>query len=309
MTISAKYVLHGIVNGANFVSLIENSRVSPECEVLLSTPAGLPYPMNATIPSVKPLVTFETEQLATLLGLGGTNGVHLIDLSAGNTDIYFKKTKNLSTREPDASPVHQRYRAAMACLSVDRITAGDKRPARAFCTLYAIYNGAAVPLVYTGSVALAGTPASADRWFQGPVKITDTIPTTVTIAGVQESTIDFQRRVVIGTGDGEQYATHAYEQETSPILSAAGFDMILPTIGSGVELTDGKWYLRRYKKTGPYADGDAQHILIDLGSALATVEEATGGGNQDAMTRLRVTALTSNPAADPLTITTGSMIT
>lgn len=308
MSISAKYVLHGIVSGANLLSQIDNCRVSPECEVLLSTPAGLPFPMNASVVRVAPMVTFETEQLATLLALGGTNGVHLIDLSAGNVDLYFKKTKNLSTRETDASAVHQRYRAAMACLSVDRITAGDSRPARAFCTLYAIYNGSANPFVYTGSVALAGTPSAPDRWFVGKTTITDTVPTTLTIAGVQETNIDFQRRVKVDKGDGELFPTHAFEQESMPIITVGGFDMRLPDIANGVELTDGKFYLRRYKKTGPYADGDSQHILIDTGPGLATIEEATGGGNQDAMTRVRVTPVTSTVTTHPLAITLATTI-
>lgn len=308
MSIATKYVLHGIVSGANFLSQIDNCRVSPEAEILLSTPAGVPYPMNASVVRVVPMATFETEQLSTLLGLGGNSGVNLIDLSAGNVDLYWKRTKDLASREPDASLLHLRYRAAMACLSVDRITAGDKRPARAFCTLYCLYNGSAVPMTFTGTVALAGTPAAADRWLAGPAEITDGVPATVDIGGVQELTVDFQRQVKVDGSAGELYATHAFQQQSSPILTIAGFDMLLPTIGSAVELTDAKAYLRRSDKTAPYADAATEHILIDAGVSLATVDEETGGGNQDGQSRLRITPITSDGTVSPLAITVGSAI-
>lgn len=309
MSIASKFVLHGIVSGANFLTQIDNCRVSPEAEILLSMPAGVPYPMNASVIRVVPMATFETEQLATLLGLGGNNGVNLIDLSAGNVDLYWKKTKNLASREADASLVHSRYRAAMACLSVDRITAGDKRPARASCTLYCLYNGSAVPMTFTGSVALSGTPAAADRWLAGPAEITDTFPTTIDVAGLQELTVDFQRRVKIDGSAGELYATHAFQQETSPIITVSGFDQLLPSIGNGVELTDAKAYLRRSDKTAPYAAAATEHILIDAGVAIATIDEETGGGNQDAQSKLRITPITSDGTVSPLAITLSSAIT
>lgn len=310
MSVSSKYVLHGLLSGANFISQIENARVSPDVEMLIDHPSGLDYPMNMANIRTFPIITFETTQLLTLLGLGGSNGVTLIDLSAGNVDLFFKATTNKASRVADATTSHQRYRAAAAALSVDRISASQGAPARAFCTLYCIYNGSTNPLVATGSVALSGTPTAADRWTLGPTTITDTVPAAVTIAGLQDWTLDYQRQVEPGYGDGDQFPTHLFQRSLSPVITCRGFDMLMPTLSSvGIELSDVTSYLRRSDTTGPKSNATTEHIKIVADSGVAIIDEVSGSGNDAGMTAIRIPCATTSASANPITITTGSAIT
>lgn len=310
MSIGTKFVLHGIVSGASTISQIENCRVNPGANIMLGTPAGLPFPLNAFNTRIVPEITFDTGQLITLVGLGGTNGVHYIDLSAANVDLHFKATTNLSTRTADASLAHQRYRAAMAALGIDRITAGDQTPAKASCRIVCIYNGSAVPLVAAGSLALAGTPTFAEQYLAGPCSITYAGPTTTTISGVQDFTLDFGRKIVTAGGDGELYATHSFQETIEPVITIRAPDMGLPTIGvGGILLTAFTCYLRRSGEVGPVANATASHFKISGTTAIVTVDDANGGNNDGGMTTYRITPVGANSTTNPITITPSSAIT
>lgn len=311
MSVSTQYVLHGVLNSSSFLSQISNARVLSGLEYLIGQPAGLPNPMFVANIGALPQFSFDTTQLTTLCGLGGTSGYHLIDLSAANTDLYFKKTANLSTRVADATTEHIRMRAAMACLSIDRISAGHRTEASASCTLSALYNGSALPLVPTGSVALSGTPSSAVHWIAGKVTLTDTAgsPVTTTVAGVQDITIEFNRQAKIAGGEGEQYATHGYEQSVNPIITVKCLDTLWATIGAnGTALGGFSVYLRKCSTTGPVATGTAQHIRFYGTAGIVAVDETASGGNEPGMTTLRITPVAASASADAMTIDTASTI-
>jgi len=309
MAIGTKFVLHALVSGANTISEIENCRVNPQANIILGTPAGLPFPLNAFNTRTAPEITFDTGQLITLSGLGGVNGVHYIDLSGGNVDLHFKKTTNLGTRVADASAEHQRYRAAMSALSIERITAGDQTPARASCRLVCVYNGSAVPLVATGSLALVGTPTFAEQYLAGPCSVTYAGPTTTTIAGVQDITLDFGRRIVTQGGDGEFYPTHSFQAEINPVITIRAPDMGLPIVGvTGLLLTAFNCYLRRSAEIGPVANGTSSHYKISGTTAILTIDDASGGNNDDGMTTYRITPVGANSTTNPITITPSTTI-
>src|SRR5688572_2076696 len=149
MAVSTVHVLHGIHNGSTFLSQIVNARPITDNQLLVAQSAGLPFPLFVGTMAGNPAVPFETTQLKTVLDLSGALE-SIVDLSANNTDLLFKKVQDLGRRVADASAAHMRFRMSQAFLVLDRITAGHNSEAVASCRLGTTYDGSNNPLVPAG---------------------------------------------------------------------------------------------------------------------------------------------------------------
>jgi hypothetical protein len=304
MSVSTIYVLHGIQNSSTFISQINSARPSPQLELLIAEAAGLPFPLFAGTMAANPETPFETPQVKTILDLTGALS-SIVDLSGANTDLYFKKVQDLGRRVADATTVHLRFRMAQAFLALDRITAGHKTPAVASCRLGTTYDGTNKPIVPAGSLALAGTPTAAQHFYAGPVWLN-----TVSLPGVQETTFDFQRQLLLIGGDGELYNTFAAMMIYRADITIRCTEHAWQTYGlDGTALTAGSFYLRKGIATGRDADGSATHIKFAATAGLITVDESSGGGNEASLTTYRVTCVGADAATEPITVNTAVAIT
>src|SRR5688572_9756153 len=107
MAVNTVHVLHGIQNGATFISQIPNARPMTDAQLLVAGSAGLPYPLFVSTMALNPAVPFDTTQLKTVLDLTGAL-TSIVDLSGANTDLYFKKVADLGRRTANASAAHLR---------------------------------------------------------------------------------------------------------------------------------------------------------------------------------------------------------
>lgn len=304
MAVGTAYVLHGIVNSSTFLSQITNARAVPDVQVMLAEASGLPFPLFVSNSGQNPAVPFDTTQVKTVLDLTGAMS-SIADLSAANTDLLFKKLDDLDRRIADATAEHIRCRMSQAFLVLDQISAGHNSDAVASCRLGTTYDGSNAPLVAAGSVALSGTPTSAEHFRAGPVSIN-----TVALGGVQDVTIAFNRQVIEVGGDGELYNTFAACGYYSPVVTIRTLTSALPTYGlNGTALTALSVYLRKRTTTGNVADGTAQHIKFSATSGLISIDEQSGGGNQPSITTIRCSLVGANATTEPISVDTASTIT
>lgn len=302
MSISSLHVLHGINIAGTFIAQISGASPSPQINVLLGEPAGNVQPQFIANSGQEPIVTFSSSQIKSLLDLAG---VGMYDASGGNTDLYYKKAKNLSTREAPASTVHTRLRMANAGLAISRIAAGHEREASADCVLVNPYDGSNEPIVPAGSVALDGTPAYTQSYRAGPVFLNGS-----QISGVEELTIEFGHAMQTRGGDGEQYPTFAGLRRIQPVITIRSASLAWSTIGlKGVSISSLSVYLRKLTTTGPVADNVAQHIKFAATAGLATIDNTSGGGNDDAASSLRFTLVAPSDTGSALTFTSAIAIT
>jgi hypothetical protein len=303
MAISTVYGLHGIINSATFLSQISNARVTPDMEYLVAQSAGLPFPLFCANMGVNPGVTFDTTQVKTVLDLTGALS-SIVDLSGANTDLHFKKFSDLGRRVADATAEHIRMRMSQAWLSLGQITAGHNSEASASVKVGTTYDGTNAPIVPAGTLALAGTPTSAEHFVAGPVKVN-----TVSLPGVESITIDFGRQVMESGADGELYKTFAAQQFYSPVVTIRGFTQAWSTYGlNGTTITALSVWLRKVDDNGRVADATTEHILFSGTAGIITVDETSGGNNEPAMTTVRCTLIGANSTTEPITVSTAAAI-
>lgn len=303
MPIATEHVLHGIVNDSTFISQIESSRPSPGIQNLLTAfAAGHTQPLFVGNHGQKPVVPFESTAIKQILDL---TGITIADLSGANTDLLFKKATHLGSRVAPATEEHTRIRMAEAGLECLRITAGDKQVATASCRIFASFDGSNEPMVPAGSVALAGTPAAANFWKLGPIYINGSL-----LPGGQQVTIDFGRAMFELGSDGELYCTFFGEQAITPVITVSGHNVPWTTIGlNGLAITSLSVYLRKMGTTAPVANGTASHIKFAATAGLATIDDTSAGGNDPAMTGLRLSLAAADSSTAIMTINTAIAIT
>jgi hypothetical protein len=308
MGVSTVHVLHGIKTPTQFYSQVEDATPQTGISQLIGTPSGLVSPMFLGVKGAKPVINFRTTQLATLLTETGLYGA---DLSAGNTDLMYRKVTNLGTREADASTVHTRIRAAKAFMNWRSLTARHQQEATAEATVWSVFDGTNVPLVATGSVALAGTPTAAEFFGLGPITIN-----TVALPGDTEMSIDLGVELYqLGSGS-ETYDSFLAVKAVHPVItlrsltieSWASYGLI------GAPLTAFAGYLRKCCADAAggvayVADATAAHIKFSATTGIISVDQISGGGSTEASEVLKIQCRSSAPTAAPLTIATGQAIT
>lgn len=304
MAVATAHVLHGIncASPSAFISQISNARASSGIDVLVAKAAGFPEPLFTGNQHQEPGITFDSTQISTILGI---TGLTIGSLAAGNTDLFFKKLTYLASREADASTVHTRLRMAEAFLLCNRISAGHRQEAVAQCRIGALWDGTNEPLVPAGSLALAGTPTSAEHFFAGLVFVNGT-----QVKGVQDIDIDFGRSLIEAGGESELYNTFVAEEGISPVITIRCMDLPWATFGlNGTALTSLSVYLRKQATTGKVADGTASHIKFAATSGLIVLDESEAGDNNPQIATVRFVLKAPSASGASLTLTNGVAIT
>jgi hypothetical protein len=302
MAISSEHVLHGILNSSTFISQVSSSRPSPGIETILGTPAGFQYPVFVGNIGQRPMLSFDSTQVKTILDL---TGIGIADLSAANTDIYFKQADHLGIRIANATTSHTRLRAAQAALVAERISVGHRSEASASCRMMFPYDGSNEPIVPAGSVAVSGTSASAEHFVQGPVYLN-----TVQLTGVQDMTIDFGITIKEAGGEGELYDTFVCVMEIRPVITIRCENLPWATFGlNGTALTAGSFYLRKVATTGRVSNATSEHIKFAATAGLITIDDSSAGDNDAVISTVRCALVAPSASGAPLTVNTAIAIT
>jgi hypothetical protein len=284
MSVSTVHVLHGILlSGSTFISQLTDTTPASNHEELIGRASGHPDPLFIANRGVRPDVTFNSTQLKTLLDAVGSD--YAADLSAGNTDLFYKKVTNLGTREAAASTVHKRMRMASGILYVESIGAAHQQDAAMSCRIVPIYNGTNNPIVPAGSLALAGTPAVTSFFTLGPVVINSS-----QLPGVQSWRLMLGNSMLELGGDGEIFNTFCAIGETEPFLEVSGLEHAWDTYGlEGTAVSALTFALRKKATDGSnVANGTAEHIVFTGSGGKIGVVNTQGGGNSPAATTLRI---------------------
>lgn len=279
-------ILHGIVNGSTFISQFTSQEVSPTVQAIILHAAGQVHPQFASVAKVIPKKRFTTPQIKTILDLVGSSGI--ADLSGANTDLYFKAAADQGSRGASASSLHHRLRATKAFLVAERLTAAhDGAEAQIQCTIYCSYDGTNAPLAYTGSVALSGTPASAEHYTLGPQYLNGS-----QLDGPQNLDIDYRQNILEIGGSGDMYNTFHAQLQTTPQVSIDVVPSGIWSNGLAFDISSGSLYLRKKDRTGNVANATAEHIKFSVPDGLACIDRTMGSGMSP-----NVSTLILNPVA------------
>lgn len=300
MSVSTVSMLHGVYWGSTLLSQIQSSRVSTGIQDIITHGAGAPQPIFAGNMKQQPVISFDTTQIKSLLDITGAT----IAASGGNVDLHYRIANNKGERTAAATADHYRLRLASSCLVCDRITARDGGEASASAMLYPVYDGTNEPIVPAGSLALAGTPSSAEHYTVGKIAVNGSA-----IAGVQDITINLGINLLILTGDGDLYPTFIGVQSFSPSITARVPTWAWSTIGLNGVSDDFICYLRKVGTTGRTANNATNHISFTVSSAKITVDDTSGGDNDPAYTTIKILPVSSDGTTAAIAIDTTADIT
>jgi len=296
MPLATVDILHGIVNSSTFISEFTSQEVSPGIQPFLSHSAGMVSPQHADVMKFLPEIRFTTPQIKTILDLVDDDGI--ADLSGANTDLYFKAAADQSNRTADATTAHHRFRAAQVLLVLERISAPHDGDAQAQCRLICAYDGTNAPLVYAGSQALSGTPATAAHYTLGEVHINGS-----EIDGPQNMEIDWGQNILQAGGSGDQYNTFNCQLQSTPRVTIDVMNSVPWALGQAFDLTAGcSFYLRKRGRTARVADATAEHIKLTASDGLGCIERTSGDGMSPNSTTIALNLIAPDATTFPLVV-------
>ena len=301
MTVPAVYYMHSILMPSTvaITQLTELSNPQNQQD-LTEMSGGDTAPLWSGTDEAIPEIAFGSQDLKQFLD--GLDSEKIIaDLSAGNTDVFWRKGKAFGTREALNSTVHLRARMAEnASLYWTSITAQRGQNAVVNGMIVPIFDGTTDPIQYASNVAIPVTPAVSYVFRNGPVVLNGT---TYSTTGIDLQSNANQERL---TDNGEGFISHFSIENYSPQLTFRTTNLaVMSTIGTrGIALTSGSIFFRRRAKNGlNVADATAEHIK-------ATASAGTIKARQIADDEAEVFVQFVKPDAttEPLTWNTASAI-
>lgn len=306
MSVDGVYLLHGVQFPAGqFLSQLTDATPQANLSDLVGRASGHPDPLFIGTTASKVDQPFSTPQIKTVLDLCGAT--FAADLSAGNTDLYYKKAADLGVREADASLLHQRFRMARGMVYWTELRASHGEDAALSGTIVPTYDGVNLPLVPAGSVALAGTPAAAEFYTLGPCKIN-----AASLSGLKSVRVALDQQLIREAAGGELFDTFCGIGDRLFLVELESLEVGLwNTYGlTGAAVTSLTVYLRRRDPDGGlYTDASLQHVKLTGTAGKVLPDSTSGAANDPSRTRLRVLLRAPSAAAAALTINTAIAIT
>jgi len=307
MAVSQVYVLHGVQTPNVFYGQITQHANSSGVDQMLQYSAGYPVPLYRGVRGAKPIVTFTTTQLATLIGECGIYGV---DQSGGNVDLYYRLATDRGSRASPTATVHYRFRMQNAFMFWRRIQANNQGEATAEVTIYGLFDGTNPPVVPAGSTALAGTPTAAESFGLGPIVINGSV-----YSGFQSASLDLGVELIERSDQSDPWMSFCGIKQLNPIVTASGLNPAAwTTLGVlGSNLTSFILYLRKRNldcagDAAYVADGTSQHIAVSSSKGMIMPQQSSGGGNTELITGIWAGLVSPDGTSDPLSVSAAATI-
>lgn len=297
MAIASAFKLDKIVmpSGVEF-SHITNVRCAPEVQDFLSSPAGHPFPMFGANALVKPIVSFDTEQVDVVLTNIGAGGASVATASY----LYFA-VATTTGKTARATTAHARMKLTTCIAYWTTIRAPHNGAAVASVVLCAGWDGTNNPIVPEGTVALSGNLAAGNRHGAGPVAVNGSA-----LAGVQEWSATSGIQLIEAGGESEIYNSFVGVERGQPTLDVSyiGPDAIT-TFGINGTVLNGSTgiicYGRKFTPNGGrVANATAEHFYLQGLLGTLKVIEASGSGAQLGMNRVQARLVASSDSVVPL---------
>jgi len=305
MAISTIHKLDKIILPTNVeFSTLMNAQWSAEIQSLLEYPAGHVHPMFTAVQTQRPVVSFTTPRLDTLLGAIGVGGAAL-----GSVATYFKLATATGNAARNASS-HQKVTIASSLGYWTGLKLPHNAVGSADVMIAAVYDGTNNPFVYAGSQALSGNLTAAGYFGAGPVAING-----VAIPGIQDISVESGITLQNEGGESELWDTFIGIEKTAPVVTITTKTLTnwstLGLAGTALNGSSGlQFYARKFSPNGNrVANATAEHIYFQGLLGMALPVNTSGEGNKTISDTLRVVLISGSDSVVPLIGTTASAIT
>lgn len=304
MAIANLHKADKIVIGGSFTfDEVDNFRIDAGMSSLIRRPSGHVAPLFRAGLSQRPVISFTTSQLDTVLANIGQYGLAV----TGDSDIYEKLATATGNAARNASS-HKRYRISDCFVFWSRIQLPHNGVGTADVTIIPVYDGSNEPIVPAGSTALTSTQAATNHFCAGPVAWNGT-----TINGVQSIEIVNNLQLIQEGGEGEIWDTFVGCQTIEPVvtithrdaisLSGIGLDGTVLNGSSGITL-----WGRHMTGVGRSANNASAHVKLVGANGTAIPNEVSASMSDPTMHTSRFELVAASDSTDPMTLSTGATI-
>lgn len=292
-----------VVGGSTTLHEIENVRVDAGVQSMIRYPEGHVAPLMRAGLMQRPVLTFTTSEIDTVLGAVGQYGLAV----SSDTDFY-EKLATATGNASRAASSHKRYRISDCFVFWSRISLPHNGVGTIDVTVIPVYDGSNNPIVPAGSTALTGTLSATNHFCAGPVAYNGT-----TINGVQSIEIALNPDLFQEGGEGELWDTFVGMQRIQPIVTVTHRDAIsltgLGILGTVLNGSTGlTMYGRHMTGTGRSANGTSAHLKLVGANGAVIPNEISGQNSDPTMHTSRFELVAASDSTDPMTLTTGTTI-
>ncbi len=270
MTVSTVEVLRGVKTGnSNFYSQLDSADPAMNTDVMSIIAAGDTHPRFVASNGSREEIPLGTQQIATLLAECGLFGV-----DASVVDLFYQVVTSLDSRIAPAELQHTRFRAALARMYIQSISAGNRQIAVGRARIVPVSDGTNAPLIRTGSLAITDLPTTAEAFVLGPISLNAT-----KIKSCDGFELNLNPTQIELSDESDEYNTFAAGNTIAPVMSWTTTDPTAPSLNKVAVTGSNKLrvhLLRKKKSEGRYLNADTQHIRFEVGSGILLVQQISG---------------------------------
>jgi hypothetical protein len=262
------YKLSAISANGSLIKGVTGQSLDPNMEKFVNRGGGSPYPSYIAGKQKKPVLSFTTTDMKTLLDLTG-----LAPIAVGTTvDLYLAAMVN--GLGIDTNATHLKLTLNHGMIIPRRIAAQQGAEATAQVDVISVYDGTNDPIVYAAAQSLpSGYDNVTEKFTLGPCKLAAMVETI-------GWDLDLGIRDEALFRDGEPYARLAYMSEMEPVATVRTHDAtIRSTIGeNGTGAVDPTLFLRKLVEgqNSRVADATAEHISILFNESMIYLGQLSG---------------------------------
>jgi len=258
---------------------LANIKVNPQLQRMIEGAHSID-PVIAAAIAQKPMITFDTHAIGTMLGLCGPDGLT-------KDEVYAWFPERAHGGMISSGEAHVKITAYRCLIVLQSIRVSQDQPAIGSFAIYPTYDGSNAPLAYAKDQALPERAAdvSEQAYTNGPLYLGETAIET------QGWTFDLGANIFTPAMNGEAYPRMAAIAERRPTVSVQTLDLESITSAGmmGTSVDDVLLYLRALTMRGaPVADATTSHIKLTIKEAFVSSDGPGGDSSGQATTELTV---------------------
>ena len=274
MSVSDVSLLHAVVTKATGTPVkytqLESADLEFNDQLISHIAAGDTHPRFVAKNGSEPGLPIATAQVAAMLAQCGNMGA---DVSPA--DIYYRKVSNLTGRVAHDTAEHIRFRATLARMYVESVSAGNRQEAVCSGRIVPVADGTNAVLIRSGSVAITTiTPTTAEGFVLGSISYGTSSATK--LQGCDGLDVSLNPSQMEIGDESEEAITFAAGDTIAPTVSFTTTDVSVDAL-RGTPVENFRVHLLRKKdENDTYADNESQHIRCTIDKGVWLVQRIAG---------------------------------
>ena len=278
-------------------------------EIMAELTGSRTRPSHAAITAIRPVMTFSTYAVDTVLD--EIDGGLAIDTDT-NSGVTLNIAKLDDYGDPLSGGAHRGLTILKGVCVPVRLAADHRGDFVLDCAVYPIQKSTSELFTITKTLTLPTLTVTSVRYTLGPIDLV-----TVVMSDYTGVVIDFGFQInPIGT-QSEPRDKYIGPKNNTPSIELNGKDLewldaaVIPVSGAAAAHANSNLYLRKRAigTAGFVADGTAEHIKVTYAGVATILNAVSAQASQAADTSLRIEAFEDSSGNAPLIITTASAIT